>query len=214
MNTKAWLQLGLVLILGGTAAALFLRGGNRAKIDFHPYRALGNVAAEEVSQALGGQGRIIVVLPDPGSDPDPVLDAQIGAFRAGLKRVGKVEIANLYPVAMTPFERMGTGGAMPPDRFAALKTKHPDVAGYVFFMGFPAMPESEFTALKSGPKLMVISAPLPGYEVLLREGVIQFAIVSKTVAADAAPAQGQPSTLREVFDQEYVILRPDSGAGK
>lgn len=212
MNTKAWLQLGLVLILGGTAGALFFRGGDRARINFHPYRALGTVAAEEVSQALKGQGRIIVVLPDPGSDPDPVLDAQIEAFRTGLKGVGKVEVAGLFPVAMTPFERMGTGGAMPPDRFANLKAKHPDAAGYVFFMGFPMMPESEFAGLKSGPKLMVISAPLPGYEVLLRDGVIQFAIVSKTVAADAG--QTQAKTLREVFDQDYVILRPDSGAGK
>ena len=212
MNTKAWTQLGLVLVLCATAAALFMRGGGQPKIDFSPYRALGTIAAEEVSKALGGQGRIIVVLPESGPDPDPVQDAQIDAFKTGLTTVGKVEVANLFPVAMTPFERMGTGGAMPPGQFTTLKTKHPDVAAYVFFMGFPAVSESEFAALKAGPKLMVISPPLPGYEVLLREGVFQFAIVSKTVAADAG--QAQASTLLEVFDQEYVILRPDTGAGK
>ena len=78
-------------------------------------------------------------------------------------------------------------------------------------MGFPAVSESEFGALKAGPKLMVISAPLPGYEGLLREGVIQFAIVSRTVPADASA--GSAASLREIFDQDYVILRPDP-AGK
>ena len=103
---------------------------------------------------------------------------------------------------------MGTGGAMPGDQFLALRKQHPDKEGYVFFIGFPALPASEIDALKGiSTKLMVISPPLPGYDVLLREGVLRFAIVSKTIAADAAlpPAK----TTREVFDQEYVILRPE-----
>lgn len=210
MNGKTWAQLGLVVVLMAVAAGLFLRGGaDRPRIDFNPYQALGTVAAEEVSRTLGGQGRLVLVIPEPGPDPDPVMDSQLNAFKSGLKAHGKVEVASTVTVAMDRFQRMSTGGAMPADQFAALRQRHPDMAGYVFFIGFPALPESEVEALKgSGTRLMVISAPLPGYDVLLREGVLQFAIVSRTVAADAAlpPAR----TTREVFDQEYLILRADN----
>jgi hypothetical protein len=63
--------------------------------------------------------------------------------------------------------------------------------------------------LKDHPaKWVVISAALPGYEVLLREGVLDLAIVPRTVSVDEARAT--PASLRDVFDQEYVVLRPRS----
>lgn len=211
MNGKSWAQLGLVAVLLAAAVALFFRGSNAPRIDFDPYRALGTVAAEEVSKTLAGQGRIVLVIPAPGPDPDPVMDSQLAAFKAGLRTHGKVEVAATIPVSMDPFQRMSTGGAMPADQFTALRQQHPDKAGYVFFIGFPALPESERSALQGQKiKMMVVSAPLPGYDVLLREQVIEFAIVSRTVAADAAPQAAK--TTREIFDQEYLILRRDEAS--
>lgn len=213
MNGKSWAQLGLVAVLLAAAFAMFFRSSDQPRIDFNPYRALGAIAAEEVSKALGGQGRIVLVIPAPGPDPDPVMDSQLDAFKSALRTHGKVEVASTVSVTLDPFQRMGTGGAMPGDQFLTLRKQHPDKAGYVFFIGFPALPASEIDALKGGStKMMVISAPLPGYDVLLREGILQFAIVSKTVAADSAPPPAK--TTREVFDQEYLILRPDGESTK
>jgi len=69
MNGKSWAQLGLVSVLLAAAGAVFFRSSDRPKIDFNPYRALGTVAAEEVSKVLGGQGRIVLILrPDGESE--------------------------------------------------------------------------------------------------------------------------------------------------
>ncbi len=209
MNGKAWAQLGVVAFLLAAAGVMFFRTGDRRRIDFHPYQALGTIAGEEVSKSLGGQGTIVLVISAPGPDPDPVADSQLAAFKASLKSHGKVQVTATVPVSMDPFQRMSTGGAMPPDQFAALRAKHPNANGYVFFIGFPALPPSELEALQgSATRLMVISPPLPGYEVLLARRILEFAIVSKTIPADAAPPPAK--TTRELFDQEYVILRPEA----
>ena len=195
-------------MLLAAAAAMFFRGSNAPRIDFDPYRALGSVTAEEVSKALAGQGRIVLVIPAPGPDPDPVMDSQLAAFKSDLKSHGKVEVAATVPVSMDPFQRMSTGGAMPADQFQALRRQYADAAGYVFFIGFPALTEAERSGLSGGKtKMMVVSAPLPGYDVLLREGILEFAIVSRTLAADAAPVEAK--TTREIFDREYLLLRPE-----
>lgn len=44
---------------------MFFRSSDQPRIDFNPYRALGAIAAEEVSKALAGQGRIVLVIPAP-----------------------------------------------------------------------------------------------------------------------------------------------------
>ncbi|MGE3309979.1 MAG: hypothetical protein AB7O66_08415 [Limisphaerales bacterium] len=213
MNGKAWAQLGLVAFLLTAAGMMFFRSSDRTRIDFHPYQALGTVAGEEVSKSLGGQGTIVLVIPAPGPDPDPVFDSQLAAFKASLKAHGKVELTATVPVSMDPFQRMSTGGAMPPDQFAALRAQHPNANGYVLFIGFPALTGSEMDALKgSTTRLMVVSAPLPGYETLLARRILEFAIVSKTVPADEAPPPAK--TTRELFDQEYLILRPDNAGAE
>lgn len=210
MNRKSWAQLGLVIVLLAVAGTMFFRGSSRPRIDFDPYKALGSVTAEEVAKALGGQGRVVLVLPASGPDPDPVMDAQVAAFKSALKTQsqGKIEVSATVPVAMDPFQRMSTGGAMPADQFQALRRQHADAAGYVFFIGFPALTEAERSGLQGGKtKMMVVSAPLPGYDLLLRDGILEFAIVSRTVAADAAPVEAK--TTREIFDREYLLLRSE-----
>ena len=63
---------------------------------------------------------------------------------------------------------------------------------------------------KGSPKVMVVSAALPGYDALLRDGVLDLAIVSRPLSAEA-PAS-PPATVREAFDREYLILRREGGA--
>ncbi len=209
MNSKSWAQVGLLAVLVVAVVAMFFRSSDQPQIDFNPYRALGTVAGEEVSEVLGGKGRIVLVIPEPGPDPDPVMESQLDAFKASLKARGKVEVASTVTVAMDPFQRMSTGGAMPSEQFAALRERHPNMAGQVFFIGFSALSETEWRDLKTdATQRMVVSAPLPGYDLLLREGILRFAIVPRTMAADAAPTSAK--TTREIFDQEYLILRADA----
>jgi hypothetical protein len=86
--------------------------------------------------------------------------------------------------------------------------RHPEIDGVVLFLGFPALADTDLARLKPArAKRVVVSAALPGYEVLLREGHLHLAIVPRPVSADAPPPAA--ASLREAFDRDYVILRPD-----
>ena len=203
MKGRPLALLALAVVLLGIAAILLLRMFAGPRIDLNPYQALGTVAAEEAARLCSGKGRVVLVIPDPGSDPDPVLDAQLAAFRATLKKQGGVEIKATEKIRMDPFLRMQTGGAVPPDQYVALRTKHADAAALVLFIGFP--PIAADAAGTGAPKVMVVSAALPGYEALLRQQVLALAIVPKPMNAEVPSTP--PTSTREAFDREYTILR-------
>ncbi len=209
MNRKTLGQIALIVSLAILSVWLFRRSSDRRKIDLNPYQALGAVAAEETSKLLGQQGEIIIVMPDAGSDRDPVMDAQLAAFQSGLKKAGKVSVRSTETVKMDPFLSMRTGGAMPAEQFLGLSKKHPDAAAFVLFIGFPALGNEEMAKLKTcSAKRIVISAAIPGYEDLIEQGIIHLAIVPRARPADQTlpPAK----TTRETFDQEYLILAHDT----
>jgi len=151
MNNKALGQIALILTLGLLSVLLYLRNSNRQKIDLNPYQALGTVAGAETSRLLRNQGEVVVVLPDPGSERDPAMDAQLAAYKAGLKNGGKVVVRNIETVKMDPFLSMRTGGAMPPDQFLSLLKKFPSVSAFVLFIAFPAPSEPELAESKMHP---------------------------------------------------------------
>lgn len=206
MNKKNLGQVALIAVLAALSVWLFRRSSDRPRMDLNPYQVLGAVAAEETSRLLGQKGEIVIVIPDPGSDHDPVMDAQLAAFQSGLRKAGKVVVRSTVTVKMDPFQSMSTGGAMPPGQFLGVLKKHPDVAALVLFIGFPALGDQETAQLKtSSTKRIVISAALPGYDGLIEQGILHLAIVPRPRSAD----QTLPSTksTREAFDQEYMILR-------
>ncbi len=209
MKQKTLGQVVLILVLAAFSVWILRRSSDRPKIDLNPYQALGAVAAEETSKLLNHQGAIILVIPDPGSDRDPVMEAQISAFESGLKKAGKVAVRSKEIVMLDPFLSMRTGGAMPPEQFVGLLKKHPAVAAFVLFIGFPALSHEELNELKArSEKRIVISAALPGYESLIEQGILHLVIVPRPQSADQALAPA--TTTREAFDQEYLILGPGS----
>lgn len=216
MNAGTSLRIGFVVAALAVAGWRLWNSGDARRINYGPYQALGDVAGAEVSQLLGGQGKVVLVRADPGEDPDPVLDAQIAAFRRGLGAAGKVNLAGIDLVTMDGFVRMRTGGAMPPEHFAELRQKYPDADALVFFLGFPMLPAEDLEKAKSGkPRLIVVSAVLPWYTSLVNQGAIQLAIVPRDTA-DAAELGGTKAGesgsagTREVFDREYRILKPEA----
>lgn len=210
MNRKTLGQISVVLLVTTLAMWNFLKPSDGRKIDLNPYKALGSIASEETSKLLGHQGEIVVVIPDPGTDSDPVMEAQVAAYRRGLKEVGKVVIGSIETVKMDPFMSMRTGGAMPPEQFLALLRRHPSAAAFVLFIGFPPLGDSEMAQLQSHPaKRIVISAAFPDYRELIPKGILHLAIIPRTRSADEpVPAA---KSMREAFDQEYLIIRREAG---
>ncbi len=208
-QTGRW--VAVVALLG--VAAWMMRGlFEGPQVNLGPYRALGTVAAGEAAAMIGGQGRLVLVVSDPGADGDPVQAGQVAAFRKALAAAPGVELKAVEEIALDPVTRMQTGGAIPPDRLIALVGKHTDAAGLVLFMPFPPVIPAELAgAGASAMKVMVVSALLPGYEAMLKSGALRVAIVprpAETEVPAAAAAAHDPTGVRAEFDREYLVLRP------
>ncbi len=208
MDRKPFTALLVALIVLGVGATWY-QLSRSPRINMDPYQALGEISGEEVSKLLHHQGRIVLVRDDPGGEKDPVMDAQLVAFRSSLKRKGKVSIDAVENVKMDPFTRMGTGGAVPGNVLMAIRARYTEAQALVLFMPFPPLPDSEVAGLRgSKTRTVVISAATPGYREMLRSGAIDLAILPRPATDEKAGAK-PPGSTRERFDQEYQIVTPD-----
>jgi ABC-type sugar transport system substrate-binding protein len=206
MKTSPFLQVLLALGLLAVAAGLTFRSCRGPKIDLDPYLALASVAAEEAAGMIGGKGTLVLVIPDTGSDRDPVQDAQVNAFRKALKARGGVQVSAVEPVRLNPFQSMQTGGAIPSDQYLALRKKHATASGIVLFISFPPLSDEEVESLgKSSTKVMVVSAELPSYRGFIKSGAIDLAVVPRQTPAESSGTKA--ASVRESFDRENEILR-------
>jgi len=142
---------------------------------------------------------------DTGADKNPSVEAELDAFQQTLKKHPGLRLVT-ERVQVTPMLMMATGGGVPPDQlFKALET-HPNVGALVLFFGFPALADPELEALeKSGVKTVVVSSFHPDYKRLLERRAIHLAIVPRQEATQ--PSSQAPRTLRERFDQDYIIVK-------
>jgi hypothetical protein len=198
-------------ILGTLGASSFLVLTLReSKIELNPYQALGTVAAEQTIKLMGDKGQIVIVAQDTSEFDMPALAAQLNAFRATARAKAKVtvEIENVKMDAMT---MLAAGGRVPAERFLKTLRKYPKAGAIVLFLGFPQLAGRDLDALHQRvPKMIVVAAYRPDYQELLERRLIDLAIVPRL---DALPETAKkPKTLREWFEQEYVILAPDTAA--
>jgi len=193
------------LAVGAAAVWLyFTLAGRSPKIDLGTYSALGAVTAEETAKLLGDKGRVLVMARDTGADKNPSVETELAAFQRALKKqAGLSQITERFVAG--PMLMMATGGGVPPDQlFKALET-HADIKAVVLFCGLPPLDDSELEALKKrGVKIVVVSSFLPGYDRLLQQGAIHLAIVPRP--DEPTPGTPPPRTLRERFDQDYLII--------
>ena len=211
MNKQTRDILVASLAAGAVAASLYFAiAGRSPRIDLNPYTALGAVTAEETAKLLGNKGQVLVMARDTGADKNPSVEAELKAFRQTLKKhAGLSQVTER--ILATPMLMMATGGGVPPDQlFKALAT-HANVGALVLFCGLPPLADPELETLKkSGVRIVVVSSFQPGYRLLLEQQVIHLAIVPRP---DAPPPGAQPPrTLRERFDQDYLIVTPAAAA--
>ncbi len=107
---------------------------------------------------------------------------------------------------------MATGGGVPSDQlFKALQT-HTAAGAVLLIFGFPQLSDTEMEVLKkTGAKVVVVSSLRPGYQRLLDRQAIHRVIVRRPDPAPATARKAQ--TVRELFDQDYLILSADGTPG-
>jgi hypothetical protein len=203
----------LVATLALTAAAVslyFAFGRSSTSINLGPYEVLGATTAEETAKLVGQKGHVLVIVRDTGANKNPSVEAELEAFQQTLtKHPGLTAI--IERVAVTPMLMMSTGGAVPPDQLLKALESHPNLGAVVLFFAFPQLADAQLDAVKKfGAKTVVVSSPCPGYRRALERQAIQLVIAPRP---DAPPADAPaPRTIRERFDQEFLILTPAEAA--
>ena len=200
------------LAVSAAAVSLYFAFATRSpKINLDSYEVLGAVTAEETAKLLGNNGQVLVMARDFGVDKNPSVESELKAFHQTLKKCPGLTVIT-ERIQVTPMLMMSTGGGVPPDQLLKACRTHPNIAAIVLFFGFPELADGEIAALKqSGVKIIVISAFRPGYQRLLERHAIHLAIVPRRDTPP--PSAKKPRTLRERFDQEYIIISPAGTSG-
>jgi hypothetical protein len=201
-----------ILAIAGAAVWIYRsQSGASQKFDLSPYHALGAGAAEETAKLLGNKGQVVVMAHDTTEFKNPAVDGQLKSFQQTLKKNNGMSIAATLRFKLTPMERMATGGAAPRDLFLNALQSHSNLGAVVLFCGFPPLTLSDYDTLKqSGTKVVVVSGYLPAYRRLLEAQLIHLAIVPQ-FDRSTTPAK-EPKTLREWFEQDFLVITPDNTA--
>ena len=205
IRTSPAVLLSMLVILGASSFLLFAR--REPKIELGPYQSLGMVAAEETLRMVGDKDQIVIVAQD-GRDFDmPALEAQLKAFQTTARKQAKVNV-EVERITMDAMAMMAAGGRMPAEQFFKMLQAHPKAGAIVLFLGFPMLRDRDFDALKQrAPKLVVVAGYRSDYQQLLERRFINLAIVPRF---DPVPETARKlKSLREWFDQEYVIIDPE-----
>jgi len=199
------------LALGAAAASIYYSfSGRSPKIDLDSYSVLGAVTADETAKLLGNKGQVLVIVRDTGADKNPSVEAELKAFQQTLKKQKGLGVVT-EKIQVTPMLMMSTGGGVPPDQLFKMLETHANVGALVLFFGFPQLSDPELEALKkTGVKTVVVSSLRPGYPRLLERQAIHLAIVPRPDAQ--LPGSQKPQSVRERFDQEYIILTPTTAS--
>ena len=198
--------IGTVAAVAIALSLYFGFGRNSSSINLGPYESLGAVTAEETAKLCGNQGHVLLMVHDMGGSRNPSVEAQISAFQQTLKRQKGMNVT-IQKIQSTPMQMMATGGGVPPEPFMKALESHPNLTALVLFMGFPQLTDAELEQVhKTGIKTIVASPLRPGDRRLIQRQAIQVALVPKP---DASPPNTPvPKTLRERFDQDFMIITP------
>ena len=195
----------VLAIVVSLARLLMTTVGSSRKVDIGTYEVLGTVCAEETSKLLRGDGQVVVITWDTSHHKMPSVEAEVGSFRKGLGKAGRVSIRateslgySRPPVVM---ERLTT------ERLMAIIKRYPGVDAIVSFVGIPALSGEEIKQWpRTAPKLVMVGFHDPGTKLkeLLDARVVQLAILPRPASA---PNQSKkPETDRERFDQSFQIV--------
>jgi len=202
--------VGTLAVGAAAAAVYFALAGRSPKINLDPYAVLGAVTAEETAKLLGNQGQVLALARGTGANKNPSVEAELQAFQQTLKSQKGMSVST-EKIQISPMQMMATGGGAPPEQFLKLLAAHPHLGAVVLFLPFPMLTDAELAGLKaSGVKVVVACAPRPGDQQLLEQQAIQLAIVPRSDAPP--PGAPAPRTLRERFDQQFLILTPAAAA--
>jgi hypothetical protein len=202
MNKPIRVLIAVVAVAAAIVSVYLATASRTPKIDLGPYSVLGAVTAEETAKLVGNKGEVVLMSPDSGTYKNPSVEAQSKAFRDTLKQRGSFNLV-VEKFSITPMLMLATGGGVPPEELLKTLKAHPNAAALVLFGRFPQMPDSDLEELKKhNLKTVVVSSLYPDYQRLLDRQLLHVAIVPRPEVT----ATGTAKTVRERFDQEFMVI--------
>jgi hypothetical protein len=208
LKTKTFKSIGLLLVivaaLGWVYAVLAPKG-----LDLGPYEVLGAGAGAETAKLLHNSGRVVLVDADFGKYKllAPTTHSEIESFKKAIVKAG-LKIAGQEKVAIVPPSMGRVGLFMQPGQMEDFMARHAGADAIVLFIGLAGPDDVKTPAGGHGkPKLILVSNYEPSDEALLREGIIQLAIVPR-LGAETDEAKTIHSA-KEWFEQHYEALTPE-----
>src|SRR5262245_61434467 len=208
MSKKQWLiaAISLIAILAaGLSIHFHLRQPDRG--DTPPMdQIVGETLAEEVIDALGGTGRIVLVTLEKGRLAD--LDKYVDAFRHRIYKT-PIKIANTDEISSEKAGKYGPGSGMSAKRFVRIMEKHRNVDAIVSFVGTPDGEDKELENLKAPVvKFIAFSRAPDDIDELFKNKLLTSAIVPRFQFP--APGSEKPRSRAEWFAKYYQIVRADT----
>src|SRR5262249_37713186 len=117
-----------IVAVGVAAACVYVASvGRSPKLNLDTYQVLGIVTAEETARLLADKGRVLAVARGSGDAVNPVVEAELKAFRNSLKKRRTLELRIEKP-ELNPMQMMATGGGLPADLLFKTLETHPGLA--------------------------------------------------------------------------------------
>ncbi len=212
-NLLPWLKLAgafLALAVGGWLVYRHF-AAPRYTVNSKPFASLGEFAADELSQALPGGGRIQLVYDVP--DTTPVQDerftralemqaVQALAFKSRLAGRGHYTFA---PDVKLPRSPMAMRSGWPGGRFQSLAQVQD--ANLVLFSSLPPLGEVEQKLLQQRTgKLVVVGSGLPDIQPAVKAKLVHMAIANRVPVPPSTAGNESPA---EWVRRVYAVLTPE-----
>lgn len=171
-----------------------------------PFIGLGQTLAEETIKAVGGKGRVVLVLDDQFQIAGSPLQKELQSLQDGLKKQSAVNVETEL-VGPDPTEMRITQGCTG-SQLQAILAKHGSASAIVFLIGLPEWGRLQARGLAPQPvsaKIIVAVESAPSkreYEGYLTGGFL-YMLIGRRFGPDSTV---NPKTPREWFDQSYRII--------
>jgi hypothetical protein len=181
------------------------------------------VAAQETAKLVGGQGEILLILPDFGGVANPAFDAQMTAFRNELKKNPGISIAATDTIKLglpegtkskslrfiEPTARTRAPVGPQPGQLGDMLGSYPQAKAILYFVDLPEFNSADVDALrKQGTKLVAISDWHSNYKSLLEAHLLQLSVVPRW--QPYTETGKKPRTSMDWFERSYALVTVDN----
>jgi hypothetical protein len=226
MNKKtAFLTFFLVAIVAVGATVVVKRSSAKKSV-LKPFEALGTVAAQETAKLVGGQGALLLVVPDFSGMANPGFDAQLAAFKKEIQKNSGLSIASVETIQVgvpdtggkpktLKFMEPTAAGRPPvgpqPGQLGQLMANYPQTKAVVYFVDLPEFNSADVAAVRQqGTKLVAVSDWRPNYKALFQGNLLQLSVVPRW---EPYPEPGKkPKNMQDWFDRSYALVTVDNVA--